>query len=329
MVNEGEDDDLPATSQEAELPVNIHDDDLHPDMPQIPPPCDGWTPITFSLLRFTIARTARKVEGSVSRHNKKILIDECALKVQSTYLRYCNGSEPIHWLAQHVAHVHITEMRFKLHIQHQQHVARANESSVDRDRLIHDAVDILDVPSRLQNEPEAQKWKWLLNPFPHFTPLSFLLDEISQQQIRPPPAQIWTIAENAFLRAANEMRTSKNRQMLNLLMSKAKAGMRGMLEWQELSEEAEQSHQATRGIDQSMSANSEYPAGIEAPVCATYQDFNCASLEELLSFGNFTDLGCTDFNPLTLTEGYFEMMDTSGDIDLGIGVPDADSQNLS
>lgn len=328
--NDGEDDNLSTATQEAELPANVHDEDLHPDMPQIPPPCDGWTPITFSLLRFTIARTARKVESSVSRHNKKILIDECALKVQSTYLRYCNGSEPIHWLAQHVAHVHITEMRFKLHTQHQQHVVRANESSLDRDRLILDAVDILDVPSRLKNEPESQRWKWLLNPFPHFTPLSFLLNEVSQQQIRPPPAQIWTIAENAFLRAANEMRTSKNRQILNLLMSKAKAGMRGMLEWQELSETSDLSQQVAKGIEQSTSIGIDYQFDIEGPACTIFQDFNCASVEELLSFGNFTDLSCTDFNPLTLTDELsLDMMDTGGDIDLEPGVSATDAQNPS
>lgn len=327
-TNEGEDEYLATDAQESELPVNAHDEDLHPDMPIIPPACDGWTPVTFSLLRFTIARTARKVESSISRHNKKILIDECALKVQSTYLRYCNGSEPIHWLALHITYVHITEMRFKLHMQDgQRQLTRADDSSMDRDRLIHAAVDILDVPSRLKNEPDSKKWKWLLNPFPHFTPLSFLLNEISQQQIRPPPAQIWTIAENAFLRAANEMRASKNAQLLSLMMSKAKAGMRGMLEWQELSEKADAGEHARRGTDNPTNIPVDQTFGLDGATFPTFPDFNYASIEELLSFGGMTDLSSTEFPFTYADEQQLGFVDDQ-QLDFGVGISDDGSQEL-
>jgi len=291
VVNEGEDDSM--TMVETQLPANVHDEDLYTGMTHIPEPFNGWTAMTFSLIRFTIARTALIVDRDIPRHSKKALIDECALMVQSTYLRHCDGQELIHWLAQHVAHVHITEMHIKLYSQYQKSLMRGSGSWTDRDRLIEAAVDILDVKARLRSEPDSQSWKWLLNPFPHFMPLQFLLNELSKQEIRPPPTQIWTIAENSYLMAASEIRTSKNTNVLRSLMIKVKTGTRGMLEWQQLSETSNSSSVSGKrpGTD------SEITGAEDANNFAVldFNDFNYDSLENFSSFGDMTSISEISF----------------------------------
>jgi hypothetical protein len=128
----------------------------------------------------------------------------------------------------------------KLHEQQTQQVIATQGSSVDRNRLVVDVTDILDVPSRLQNEPQAHKWKWTLTSFPHFTHLSFLFNEISQLQLLPPPSQFWVIAEQAFSRAETAMPASvKNKHILRLSKRKAEKGMKLLLEWQHLADEVD------------------------------------------------------------------------------------------
>ena len=296
VVNEGEDDTLAAV--EPELPVNVDDDDLHAGMTRIPEPFNGWTAMTFGLIRFTIARTSLIVDRDVSWYNKKVLIDECAFMVQSTYLKHCDGQEPVHWLARHVAHVHITEMHLKLYCQQKQSLARASGSWMDRDRLIHAAIDILDVKARLRTEPESQNWKWLLNPFPHFMPLQFLLNELSQQQIRPPPAQVWIIAESSYLMAANETRVSKSTDVLRSLMAKARIGTRGMLEWQE-SSGVPRTGQRSRPSEKQPETDNEILSAefVSNPEVLDIDDFN---YEDLLSFENVTAIPEV---PFTIMDG--------------------------
>ena len=209
-INNGEEIELGYTSQTPELPANVLDDDLDPDMKLIPPSREIWTPVSFSLMNFLIGQTAVRIDSTSSWNHRRALIDNCARTVQMSYLRHC-GSEPIHWLARHVAYVHFTELRMKLHAQrNQQGITQAQ--SMDRNRLVVDVTDILDVPNRLQTEPEARKWKWTLGSFPHFTHLSWLFDEISQLQILPPPSHLWIIAEQAFSRAEAAMPASIKEQ---------------------------------------------------------------------------------------------------------------------
>ena len=239
-INYGLEGEFDMIMQMSELPANVFDEDLRPDIVSMPPTRDCWTPVSFSLLNFIIARTALDVERTNCWKTKKALIDQCAQSVYMAFLRHCTGSEPIHWLAQHVAHVHFTELRMKLHNQIQQQIVPFESNSLDRNRLVLDVTDILDVPRRLKNEPQAQNWTWTLTSFPHFTHLSFLLNEISQLQIRPPPSQLWTIAEQAFARAESAISASaKNKQVLRVAMSKAEVSINILLELQRVAEDAD------------------------------------------------------------------------------------------
>jgi hypothetical protein len=239
-INDGEEAELGIISQVPEVPANVLDEDLDPSMISIPPSRDGWTPVSFSLMNFTIGQAALNVDGVGSWKAKRAIIDHCERRVQVAYLRHCTNGGPIHWLATHVARVHFTELRMKLHAQQNHQIITTQVSSVDRNRLVVDVTDILDVPSRLQKEPQAHKWKWTLNSFPHFTHLSFLLNEISQLQLLPPPSQFWAIAEQAFSRAETAMPASvKNKQILRLSKQKAEEGMKLLLEWQRLADEVD------------------------------------------------------------------------------------------
>lgn len=240
-------DDVPLNlAQMPEFPLNVYDEDLWPAMHSLPTVRNAWTPISFSLLRFTFGQTTRQLESISSKQNQEGLIQQCVWTVQQRYLQYCNGSEPIHWLAQHVAYVLMTELRIKKHtpphhrsphynnIAPYQSAATVSSSSsssawsMDRDHLIHTVLDILNIPTRLHHEPEAQRWKWLLSPFPLYTHLSFLINCVLDYQIRAPPVtalQRWMdTAECAFQKAAESV-SDKRRQALERSLREAQARM--------------------------------------------------------------------------------------------------------
>lgn len=232
-----------------ELPLNVRDADLDASLPATPPPGPGWTEISFSLVRFEIARTARTIEFLTSTSQKLAMVDECERTVQARYLRYCDGSEPVHWLAQHVAHVLLMELRFKLLRQDQPSPYSGSGECTDagskpaQDRLFLQAIDIVDTERRIEAEPQAKQWSWLLVGYMQFWPLSFLLSELRYRHGSEEVERGWEVAERALARR-KEDDVSKNMETLRRLMEEARL---------------ERSHRASR------SRKGTVPTGISEP----------------------------------------------------------------
>ncbi|KAH6704101.1 hypothetical protein BKA61DRAFT_617863 [Leptodontidium sp. MPI-SDFR-AT-0119] len=219
---------------ESELPLNINDSDLDPCMMTVPAQRHGWTEMSFCIIRFEIAKTSCKVEGDLPHDQKEKIINECEYKIQSRHLRDCDNSDPIHWLAQHVAHVLITEMRIKLHNQACHSPRDPAQTLVTRNQLFLAAIDIVDISRRLEIEPHAEKWKWLLSAYLQFLPLTFLLTELGQRQNGGMTDHAREVAEKAFMRWTEESKNSKNGDIIRQLMDKAEARRRQVVEWQSL-----------------------------------------------------------------------------------------------
>lgn len=220
-------DEAPAESTtRPDLPLNVNDEDLDPAMTTIAPPShqSGWTDMGFFLVRLKIAEATSKIEGNLTRSQKEMIIDECASSIESTHLRHCSGALPIHWLARHVSYVLITEMLIKVHMQG---VHSTNDNSVQtqaaRDYLFKAAIDIVDTPRRLETEPEARRWKWSLKAYLQYLPLAFLLTELCHRPRCEVVSRAWQVAEQAFMRWAEDIKDSKHAKSLSNLMAKAKA----------------------------------------------------------------------------------------------------------
>ncbi|KAK2760331.1 hypothetical protein FQN54_002399 [Arachnomyces sp. PD_36] len=243
--DQGEDnggDSQPERKADPELPLSIDDKDLSPNLVALPRPTDDWTEMSFSLIRYEIARTSRRIVGNnshIPHHEKEKMVNDCVSKIQSMHLQYCDGSDPIHWLAQHASYVTVTEMWMQLYEQAQDLVFVPSPGSapipqatqVSRDQLFFAAIDIVDIPKRLETEPGAHRWKWLLKAYLQFHPLKFLLSELYRRLNEPPEShqadydEVNTVARRvatfAFTRWTEENRKSKNGEILTRLMQEA------------------------------------------------------------------------------------------------------------
>lgn len=186
-------------------PSNLRDKDLCLSMKEIPLPYKGWTEISFSLIQREVAQASLQIDTEGDFQQKEEAIDACERKIRSVYLQYCDGSDPIHWLAQHVSEVLILELRFKLYgARGSAQVANA----ASRDKLFLAAVAVLDIPRRLEAEPMAVHWSWLLKAYMQFLPLRFVLDELCYRPRSEVSDHAWTIA-NMALDRWQEGRVSK------------------------------------------------------------------------------------------------------------------------
>src|SRR5690606_27965238 len=139
-----------------------------------------------------------------STPQKLALIDNCEQRVATMYLCHCDDTQAIHWLARHVSHVLIMELRFKLLRRESQSGFSLDHQSLASQAVQYDlflkAMDIVDTPTRIEIEPHAKHWSWLLSGYMQFQPLSFLLSELCYRHGSEEVDRAWHIAERAILR---------------------------------------------------------------------------------------------------------------------------------
>ncbi|OBT72586.1 hypothetical protein VF21_08160 [Pseudogymnoascus sp. 05NY08] len=213
----------PDPMKDWELPLNINDEDIDLTMTVAPTARKCWTEMSFCLVRFVIANTSRLLEGDLSQSQKEGVINECGVRIQRDYLRHCNNSQPIHWLAQHVSYVMISEMWIKLCNDEWLSNNTSSGIHVFRNQILLTAIDIVDTPRRLEAEPQAKRWKWLLTAYLQYHPLACLLNELCHSQQSDTLERAWAVTEDAFKRWTEDNKTSKNGEFLLEMLAKAKA----------------------------------------------------------------------------------------------------------
>jgi hypothetical protein len=211
---------------QCDIPLNIADIHLDPNDATTPFSRPGWTEMSFTLIRLEIAKLSRQFQsGHLSPPQTEQLINECEHNIQLRYLQHCDGSEEIHWLAQHVSRVLIAEMRFNLYGL-QQGTLPVTQTAVQqavRDQLFSTAIDIIDLPNRLEREPlAASKWFWLRKAYWCCLPLEFLLTELCYRVNGEFVDLAWKVAEEAFSQWTPEMKNLKQGATLAGLMKKAR-----------------------------------------------------------------------------------------------------------
>jgi Fungal specific transcription factor domain len=101
---------------ETHFPLNVDDEDLHPDATEPPQPRLGCTDMTFPLISFEIVSLISRINnvhpqgasgddddsgGSNVDANfqKKVdMVEECQARLETNYLQYCSSSRPFDWM---------------------------------------------------------------------------------------------------------------------------------------------------------------------------------------------------------------------------------------
>jgi hypothetical protein len=94
------------------MPANVNDDELGPEMKELPKSKTGCTEMTFGLIRFEITNTVRKLShvppgpikcnkffAEMGLEKKEQWIKECHEKLENQYLKDSDLTVPLYWVS--------------------------------------------------------------------------------------------------------------------------------------------------------------------------------------------------------------------------------------
>ncbi|EEU36122.1 uncharacterized protein NECHADRAFT_53038 [Fusarium vanettenii 77-13-4] len=189
---------------DVKLPLNINDEDLSPDMKQLPPEKRGWTIMTFSLVYIELAKAIQKLATAVSSPSpseearRKIIeetrskvmrrVDECGLE---------SSGLPQYRLTVHCAHFLLRKLDFFTRQQWLalQHPGSREALATDDDLL--EALDILE-PRVFGDEPLLGPYGWARKAYPQYHVTMYILWHLCTRPNGPHVERAWRSVEAVF-----------------------------------------------------------------------------------------------------------------------------------
>jgi hypothetical protein len=113
-------------------PLNVNDNELHPDMTEFPEEHHGFTDMTFCLLRFEVANIFRRILyippgpyrcteffAGLSIAEKEKWITECHQRMEDKYLQNMDMSIPLCWVTATISRLIMSKMWLIVYHPHQ------------------------------------------------------------------------------------------------------------------------------------------------------------------------------------------------------------------
>ncbi|KAJ5504575.1 hypothetical protein N7463_007449, partial [Penicillium fimorum] len=232
------------------LPLNINDDDLSGDSVDISQERTGFTEMTLTLVRREILISRRKsmqMTGlgayglNVLFQNRNLAIEQSKWLLDERYLRFCDLSIPIHWVAATIARVALARLWLVSHFSLLTAQGfDANQWPERCEALTLTAIEVLEFVYLLETNENTAKWSWLFQGYVQWQPFAFVLSELCVRPASSLSDRAWTIVNRVWERW-NETRIHKDGLIippLERLMKRASAARtpRSVLELSAVSE---------------------------------------------------------------------------------------------
>lgn len=195
-------------SANREQPLNVNDSDLHPEMTEFPQEREGFTDMTFCLLRFEIANVFRRILyvppgpnrcteffAGLSIADKERWITECHDRLEKKFLtKNIDMSKPLCWVTATVSRLIMSKMWLivyhphqrkdggKLRFPHSSPLAHDMKGATlpqeTKDKLFITSLENIEYSMLLETEARTMKWGWLFRTYVQWHAIAFLLSEL-------------------------------------------------------------------------------------------------------------------------------------------------------
>ncbi len=268
----GSDPSISEETFDTRLPLNINDEDIGSSSKETPKEREGWSEMTFDLIRFTVSTTVRrfsytpvagpcqKRSAGLTLEDKEHLIEELHQYLENHYLKYCDMNVPLHWVAATVARLVMAKMWLIVHHPLKREDGGAGLPRETQDRLFMTSVEVVKFSRLLETEKSTLKWGWLFRTYVQWHAVAFILSQLCTRTKGPEAEHGWEVIESVFDEWSDLMLASK-RGMLWKPLRKLKARARAARD-KELEKEAQYPLDGSLGpLNPSMNAAME-PMGI-------------------------------------------------------------------
>ncbi|MCJ1476379.1 hypothetical protein MMC13_005045 [Lambiella insularis] len=191
---------------DTKLPSNVNDEDIWPGMTEPPKEHVGCTEMTFDLIRYEVGNTARFLnytppgaalwpsKANESLEDKERLIQNLSTYLEDKYLKYCDMSIPLQWVAANI----LAKMWLIVHHPFRRADGGAGLSMETRNRLFRTSVDVIRYSRTLESERSTMKWGWLFRTYIQWHAVAFVLFELSTRTLGPEIDSTWHLMNNVF-----------------------------------------------------------------------------------------------------------------------------------
>lgn len=193
------------------LPLNVNDDDIHPDMTEAPTEREGFTDVTFCLIRCEITcalrranyvcpggRSFRLGDPAPSVEHFERMIQIISNHVEERYIKHCDMNIPIHWAAATVGRLILAKLWLIVHHPMTRADRVTNVSQATRQSLFLTAIEVLEFGRLLETDPKTAKWGWLVRTNMQWHGVAFVLSEVCVRPICPITDRAWNAINSLY-----------------------------------------------------------------------------------------------------------------------------------
>ncbi|KAF1935547.1 hypothetical protein EJ02DRAFT_123545 [Clathrospora elynae] len=176
---------------DTKMPLNVNDTDLHPNMAEFPEERQGFTDMTFCLLRFEVANIFRRIFyippgpnkctelfAGLTIEQKEKWITDCHQTMEAKYLKDCDMTIPLCWVTATISRLIMSKMWLIVYHPHQRKDGGATLPQETKDKLFITSLENIEYSILLETEARTMKWGWLFRTYVQWHAIAFLLSEL-------------------------------------------------------------------------------------------------------------------------------------------------------
>ncbi|USP76389.1 DNA binding protein [Curvularia clavata] len=195
---------------DTKMPLNVDDSDLHPDMTEFPQERQGFTDMTFCLLRFEITKLMRRITyvppgpnkcteffANLTIEQKEKWITDYHHALEAKYLKNCDMSVPLCWVAATVSRLVMSKMWLIVYHPHQRKDGGATLPQATKDKLFISSLESIEYGLLLETEARTMKWGWLFRTYVPWHAIAFLLSELCVRTKGDAVDRAWSTLESS------------------------------------------------------------------------------------------------------------------------------------
>jgi hypothetical protein len=160
-------------------------------MTEFPEERQGFTDMTFCLLRFEIAHIFRRIVyippgpnrcteyfSGLTIEQKEKWITDCHQAMENKYLKNCDMTIPICWVTATISRLIMSKMWLIVYHPHQRKDGGATLPQETKDKLFITSLENVEYSILLETEARTMKWGWLFRTYVQWHAIAFLLSEL-------------------------------------------------------------------------------------------------------------------------------------------------------
>ena len=202
------------------LPSNVNDADVDPDMGAPPTELGGRTEMLFSIVRFEMSFAARRILCSqhFCHHNsyplldageKLAFIDDLERRLKQKHLKSCDLNIPLCFLTVSCTILGILKLKLVALLRSQP--ISTPHSQTTKDILFTTSLNILESFQALKSDEKVQRWVWLFQDYVEWDAMAYLLDSICERIRGTEVDRAWS-AVNAVFKSRQGLRLEGSRE---------------------------------------------------------------------------------------------------------------------